>query len=255
MHQSNCKNWRDSGLGTQSHDRHPRPSIEGREGGVRARRGIQSVVHSISPYSLVSSQTFKKEWERERERVGEREEREKERVKGERWGRRGQWRRESGRKECDRDREWKRERRESERARERRERQRERSLGGSNGERESEKERKDATQTVQLECSMGSGGGTLRECWHQVLESTANSTRSKAAYTEHLELIPQWVFLTVGLSGALLYLLRLSRGPHVTLWDKKNNPEPWNKLDPTYQYKFVAVTTDYKNLKKQGPDF
>lgn len=22
-----------------------------------------------------------------------------------------------------------------------------------------------------------------------------------------------------------------------SLWDKKNNPEPWNQLDPTYQYK------------------
>ncbi|XP_036955634.1 cytochrome c oxidase subunit NDUFA4 isoform X1 [Acanthopagrus latus] len=68
-------------------------------------------------------------------------------------------------------------------------------------------------------------------------------------------LIPQFVFLAVGLTGATFYLIRLARGPHVTLWDRKNNPEPWNKLDPTYQYKFVAVNTDYKNLKKDGPDF
>uniref|UniRef100_A0A8K9UDP9 Uncharacterized protein n=1 Tax=Oncorhynchus mykiss TaxID=8022 RepID=A0A8K9UDP9_ONCMY len=34
-----------------------------------------------------------------------------------------------------------------------------------------------------------------------------------------------------------------------------NNPEPWNQLDPTYQYKFVAIDTDYKNLKKEGPQF
>ncbi|KAF6735487.1 NADH dehydrogenase [ubiquinone] 1 alpha subcomplex subunit 4-like 2 [Oryzias melastigma] len=38
-------------------------------------------------------------------------------------------------------------------------------------------------------------------------------------------------------------------------WNKTSNPEPWNKLDPTYQYKFVAITTDYKNLKKDGPEF
>uniref|UniRef100_A0A3B3CG92 Uncharacterized protein n=1 Tax=Oryzias melastigma TaxID=30732 RepID=A0A3B3CG92_ORYME len=38
-------------------------------------------------------------------------------------------------------------------------------------------------------------------------------------------------------------------------WDKKNNPEPWSKLDPTYQYKLVAVNTDYKSLKKDRPDF
>ncbi|XP_029990267.1 cytochrome c oxidase subunit NDUFA4 isoform X1 [Sphaeramia orbicularis] len=68
-------------------------------------------------------------------------------------------------------------------------------------------------------------------------------------------LIPQFVFLTLGVTGATLYLIRLARGPHVTLLDKRNNPEPWAKLDPTYQYKFVAIETDYKNLKKQGPDF
>uniref|UniRef100_A0A669E3I1 NDUFA4 mitochondrial complex associated like 2 n=1 Tax=Oreochromis niloticus TaxID=8128 RepID=A0A669E3I1_ORENI len=68
-------------------------------------------------------------------------------------------------------------------------------------------------------------------------------------------LIPQFFFMTLGITGAALYLIRLARGPHVTLWDKNNNPEPWSKLDPTYQYKFVAINTDYKNLKKEGPDF
>ncbi|NWZ87514.1 NUA4L dehydrogenase, partial [Poecile atricapillus] len=38
-------------------------------------------------------------------------------------------------------------------------------------------------------------------------------------------------------------------------WDRKNNPEPWNKLSPTDQYKFLAVSTDYKNLKKDRPSF
>uniref|UniRef100_A0A674J6I5 Uncharacterized protein n=1 Tax=Terrapene triunguis TaxID=2587831 RepID=A0A674J6I5_9SAUR len=38
-------------------------------------------------------------------------------------------------------------------------------------------------------------------------------------------------------------------------WDKKNNPEPWNKLSPNDQYKFLAVSTDYKSLKKDRPDF
>uniref|UniRef100_A0AAX7T1Q9 NDUFA4 mitochondrial complex associated like 2a n=1 Tax=Astatotilapia calliptera TaxID=8154 RepID=A0AAX7T1Q9_ASTCA len=104
---------------------------------------------------------------------------------------------------------------------------------------------------------------------------------------KHPGLIPQFFFICLGMGGASLYLIRLARGPHVT-WDKTNNPEPWNKLDPTYQYKvrqhmnsnltvfycrlivkstytntvffyfppqFVAITTDYKNLKKEGPDF
>ncbi|XP_033939636.1 cytochrome c oxidase subunit NDUFA4-like isoform X1 [Pseudochaenichthys georgianus] len=53
-------------------------------------------------------------------------------------------------------------------------------------------------------------------------------------------LIPQLFFLGMGLTGATFYLIRLARGPHVTLWDKKNNPEPWNNLDPTYQYKVAS---------------
>uniref|UniRef100_A0A3Q4GGY0 NADH dehydrogenase [ubiquinone] 1 alpha subcomplex subunit 4-like n=1 Tax=Neolamprologus brichardi TaxID=32507 RepID=A0A3Q4GGY0_NEOBR len=56
---------------------------------------------------------------------------------------------------------------------------------------------------------------------------------------KHPGLIPQFFFMTLGITGATLYLIRLARGPHVTLWDKNNNPEPWN----------------YKNLKKEGPDF
>ncbi|XP_012696596.1 NADH dehydrogenase [ubiquinone] 1 alpha subcomplex subunit 4-like 2 [Clupea harengus] len=71
---------------------------------------------------------------------------------------------------------------------------------------------------------------------------------------KHPGLIPQFCFLILGMSGAGLYLLRLAKGPHVT-WNKTNNPEPWNKLSPTYQYKLVAVNTDYKSLKKEGPDF
>uniref|UniRef100_A0A8P4K3X1 NDUFA4 mitochondrial complex associated like 2b n=1 Tax=Dicentrarchus labrax TaxID=13489 RepID=A0A8P4K3X1_DICLA len=79
--------------------------------------------------------------------------------------------------------------------------------------------------------------------------------RSEHQIKECMSLIPQFLFLTLGMTGATFYLIRLARGPHVTLWDKKNNPEPWNNLDPTYQYKFVAVNTDYKNLKKDRPDF
>uniref|UniRef100_A0A8C0AMX0 Cytochrome c oxidase subunit NDUFA4 n=1 Tax=Buteo japonicus TaxID=224669 RepID=A0A8C0AMX0_9AVES len=38
-------------------------------------------------------------------------------------------------------------------------------------------------------------------------------------------------------------------------WDKKNNPEPWNKLSPSDQYKFYSVNVDYSRLKKDRPDF
>ncbi|XP_073702379.1 NADH dehydrogenase [ubiquinone] 1 alpha subcomplex subunit 4-like 2 isoform X2 [Garra rufa] len=53
---------------------------------------------------------------------------------------------------------------------------------------------------------------------------------------KHPGLIPQFFFICLGMGGAFLYLFRLARGPHVT-WNKSNNPEPWNKLSPSYQYK------------------
>ncbi|XP_048874056.1 NADH dehydrogenase [ubiquinone] 1 alpha subcomplex subunit 4-like 2 [Brienomyrus brachyistius] len=71
---------------------------------------------------------------------------------------------------------------------------------------------------------------------------------------KHPALIPQFCFLVLGMGGASLYLARLAKGPHVS-WCHKTNPEPWNQVSPTYQYKFVAIETDYKNLKKEGPDF
>ncbi|KAL4655767.1 NADH dehydrogenase ubiquinone 1 alpha subcomplex subunit 4-like 2 [Arapaima gigas] len=71
---------------------------------------------------------------------------------------------------------------------------------------------------------------------------------------KHPTLIPQFFFMVLGMGGATFYLMRLARGPHIS-WDRKNNPEPWNRLSPTYQYKLVAVNTDYKSLKKEGPDF
>ncbi|CDQ69778.1 cytochrome c oxidase subunit NDUFA4 [Oncorhynchus mykiss] len=71
---------------------------------------------------------------------------------------------------------------------------------------------------------------------------------------KHPGLIPQFLVVLLGIGGASMYLFRLANGPHVN-WNKKNNPEPWNQLDPTYQYKFLAIGTDYKNLKKEGPQF
>uniref|UniRef100_A0A8D1Y067 NDUFA4 mitochondrial complex associated like 2 n=1 Tax=Sus scrofa TaxID=9823 RepID=A0A8D1Y067_PIG len=70
-----------------------------------------------------------------------------------------------------------------------------------------------------------------------------------------LQLIPMIGFIGLGMGSAALYLLRLAlRSPDVC-WDRKNNPEPWNRLSPNDQYKFLAVSTDYKKLKKDRPDF
>ncbi|KAM6364857.1 NADH dehydrogenase [ubiquinone] 1 alpha subcomplex subunit 4-like 2 [Pluvialis apricaria] len=71
----------------------------------------------------------------------------------------------------------------------------------------------------------------------------------------HPGLIPLIGFISVGLGSAVLYLLRLALYSPDVSWDRKNNPEPWNKLSPTDQYKFLAVSTDYKSLKKERPSF
>ncbi|KAF6720982.1 Cytochrome c oxidase subunit NDUFA4 [Oryzias melastigma] len=71
----------------------------------------------------------------------------------------------------------------------------------------------------------------------------------------HPALIPLFFFIGGGAAMSMLYLARLGlRNPDVS-WDRKNNPEPWNKLGPTDQYKFFAVSMDYSKLKKDRPDF
>ncbi|XP_032392926.1 cytochrome c oxidase subunit NDUFA4L [Etheostoma spectabile] len=71
----------------------------------------------------------------------------------------------------------------------------------------------------------------------------------------HPALIPLLFFISGGAAMSMMYLARLAiRNPDVS-WDRKNNPEPWNKMAPTDQYKFYAVNLDYSKLKKQGPDF
>ncbi|XP_020655919.1 cytochrome c oxidase subunit NDUFA4 [Pogona vitticeps] len=68
-------------------------------------------------------------------------------------------------------------------------------------------------------------------------------------------LLPLFVLLGVTVSGSLMFLFRVgARCPDYT-WSKKENPEPWNKLPPTYQYKMVTIQTDYSKLKKDRPDF
>ncbi|XP_074051487.1 cytochrome c oxidase subunit NDUFA4 [Macrotis lagotis] len=71
----------------------------------------------------------------------------------------------------------------------------------------------------------------------------------------HPSLIPLFVFLGTGATGASLYVLRLALFNPDVSWDRKNNPEPWNKLNPTDQYKFYSVNVDYSKLKKEGPEF
>uniref|UniRef100_A0A8I5UNT8 NDUFA4 n=1 Tax=Pongo abelii TaxID=9601 RepID=A0A8I5UNT8_PONAB len=72
---------------------------------------------------------------------------------------------------------------------------------------------------------------------------------------KHLSLISLFVFIGAGGTGAALYLLCLALFNPDVSWDRKNNPEPWNKLTPNDQYKFYSVHVDYSKLKKEGPDF
>ncbi|NXC22794.1 NDUA4 oxidase, partial [Corythaeola cristata] len=50
-------------------------------------------------------------------------------------------------------------------------------------------------------------------------------------------LIPLFLIIGSGGIGAGLYLMRLAMFNPDVCWDKKNNPEPWNKLSPNDQYK------------------
>nr|CAI9693580.1 unnamed protein product [Rangifer tarandus platyrhynchus] len=72
---------------------------------------------------------------------------------------------------------------------------------------------------------------------------------------KHPSLIPLFIFIGAGGIGAALYVTRLTLfNPDVSR-DGKNNPEPWNKLGPSDQYKLYSVNVDYSKLKKEGPDF
>ncbi|KAB0379040.1 hypothetical protein FD755_010618, partial [Muntiacus reevesi] len=58
-----------------------------------------------------------------------------------------------------------------------------------------------------------------------------------------------------GGTGAVLSVTHLALfNPYVS-WDRKNKPEPWNKLGPNDHYKFYSVNVDYSKLKEEDPDF
>ncbi|XP_068161779.1 cytochrome c oxidase subunit NDUFA4 [Antennarius striatus] len=71
----------------------------------------------------------------------------------------------------------------------------------------------------------------------------------------HPALIPLFIFIGGGATMSMLYLGRLAlKNPDVS-WDRKNNPEPWNKLAHNQQYKLFSINTNYSELKKDRPDF
>ncbi|XP_076008150.1 cytochrome c oxidase subunit NDUFA4 [Genypterus blacodes] len=71
----------------------------------------------------------------------------------------------------------------------------------------------------------------------------------------HPALIPLFIFIGGGAAMSMLYLGRLAlKNPDVS-WDRKNNPEPWNKTEANQQYKLFTVNMDYSKLEKDRPDF
>jgi NADH dehydrogenase (ubiquinone) 1 alpha subcomplex subunit 4 len=52
---------------------------------------------------------------------------------------------------------------------------------------------------------------------------------------KHASLIPLFVFIGAGGTGAALCVMCLALFNPDVSWDRKNNPEPWNKLGPNEQ--------------------
>ncbi|KAF0403435.1 hypothetical protein F8M41_009244 [Gigaspora margarita] len=59
-----------------------------------------------------------------------------------------------------------------------------------------------------------------------------------------VEILPIYAVTGVAVVGASWYLTRLARGPDV-IWDKKNNPTPWNNVDQGTQVKLMAVNQKF----------
>ncbi|XP_051003004.1 cytochrome c oxidase subunit NDUFA4-like [Acomys russatus] len=72
---------------------------------------------------------------------------------------------------------------------------------------------------------------------------------------KHPSLTPLFLFAGAGGTGAALCVMRLALFSPEVSWDRKKNPETWDKLGPNDQYKFYSVNVDYSKLKKEGPDF
>ncbi|XP_045834541.1 cytochrome c oxidase subunit NDUFA4-like [Meles meles] len=71
---------------------------------------------------------------------------------------------------------------------------------------------------------------------------------------KHPSLVLLFIFIGAGSAGAQRFLYLVFFNPDIS-WDRKNNPETWNKLSLNHQYKVYSVNVDYSKLKEEGPDF
>ena len=65
-----------------------------------------------------------------------------------------------------------------------------------------------------------------------------------------LSLIPLFVFIGAQGTGPVLNVMCLALFNPDVYWDRKNNPEPCNKLCANDQCKLYSVNIDYNKLKK-----
>ena len=59
-----------------------------------------------------------------------------------------------------------------------------------------------------------------------------------------VDVLPIWVLMSgaVGAAGFMSY--RAAKGPDV-IWDKRNNPTPWNSIKPEEGVKLVQINVSY----------
>lgn len=87
---------------------------------------------------------------------------------------------------------------------------------------------------------------TLNFCFYLVIfyciiYQNREEIKQLSGVSDHLWL--KWELYSCISDSQRAYLISLL-SVHICLcsWDKSNNPEPWNKLDPTYQYKVIQHT-------------
>ncbi|KDQ20612.1 hypothetical protein BOTBODRAFT_26614 [Botryobasidium botryosum FD-172 SS1] len=59
------------------------------------------------------------------------------------------------------------------------------------------------------------------------------------------EAIPIYVVVGAAVGGAGWYLSRLARGPDV-IWDRKNNPTPWNHVEQNTNTKLMSHKHEFE---------
>ncbi|WFD38555.1 uncharacterized protein MJAP1_001512 [Malassezia japonica] len=65
-----------------------------------------------------------------------------------------------------------------------------------------------------------------------------------------VEVYPIIAITGFAVGGAAWYITRLARAPEV-IWDKKNNPTPWNNIEPGTGYKMLNINGQFDKHYKR----